>query len=338
MQKAKTINTGEKKSEFNGKCQLYNEDLQKAREEISKAVVGQDHVVNSLFRALIASGNVLLEGVPGIAKTLLVKTLASVTGCSFKRIQFTADLLPTDITGITAYDEKKGFYVVKGPIFSNFVLADEINRAPPKAQSALLECMQEKQATIGKETYNIDRPFFVLATQNPIESLGTYPLPEAQVDRFLFKLNIMYPDINQEKEILEKNMTLEGLEKPEMKIILTKEKLLAMQSDVHKIFMDDKVRQYLVSLVDATRFPKNYHLKMGKYIEWGCSPRASIGLFIAAKAEALMNNRNYVTPNDVKTIAHDVLRHRILLNYEGQSEGINSDSVIDEILEKVPIP
>lgn len=326
------------KQELAKRMESYQKKIQEVKDEIGKSVVGQLDVVNAMFRALIANGHVLLEGVPGIAKTLLVRTISTVTSCTFSRIQFTPDLLPTDIIGITAFEKDKGFYVVKGPIFGNFILADEINRAPPKVQSALLQCMQERQATIGKETFELFPPFFVLATQNPIESLGTYPLPDAQLDRFLFKINVGYPSLEDEQQILGSNISTRKFESINLRPILSQQHLISMQQDVHNIYLDKKIEKYIVRIVDATRNPDKYKLKYGKYIEWGSSPRASIGLFIAAKAEAMVSNKLFVTPHDVKTIAPDVLRHRIVLNYEGQAEGLSTDTIIEEILNKVPVP
>ncbi|MBU0980298.1 MAG: MoxR family ATPase [Nanoarchaeota archaeon] len=321
-----------KKIEADGKV------IENIKREVAKAVVGQDAVIDSLITAIIANGNVLLEGVPGIAKTLIVRTFSKVMGCSFSRIQFTPDLLPTDITGITAYDEKKGFYVVKGPIFANFILADEINRAPPKVQSVLLESMQEKQVTIGKETFVLKPPFFILATQNPIESLGTYPLPEAQVDRFLFKLFIDYPSEESEQLILNQNISIHEFGHFKLNPIVNGRKILELQQHAKGIFVDPKIEKYIVNIVTATRKSDKFGIKLGKYIEWGSSPRASIGLYIAAKARALQEGKHFATPHNVKQVAVDVLRHRVLLNYEGQSENITPDMVIKEILDKVPIP
>ncbi len=316
----------------------YKKLIESIKQEVSKIVVGQEVVVDGLLRAIISNGHVLLEGVPGIAKTLMVRTLSKVTKCSFNRIQFTPDLLPTDIIGITAYEEKKGFFTVKGPIFNNFILADEINRAPPKVQSALLEGMQEKQVTIGKETFPLPTPFFVLATQNPIESLGTYPLPEAQVDRFLFKLNIGYPTMAEEQDILKKNITLRRFDEYKLNPVIKPEDIIQLQKDVSDIYLDNKIEKYIIRLVDCTRRADEYKIKLGKYIEFGASPRASIGLFIASKADALLRGDLFVTPHHVKRVAPDILRHRIILNYEGQAEGIKTEQVIDEILSKVPIP
>ncbi len=313
------------------------EKMDAVKKEIAKIVVGQKKVVNYFLEALLANGHVLVEGVPGLAKTLIVRTLSVVTGCIFSRIQFTPDLLPTDIIGITMYEEGKGFYSVKGPIFANFVLADEINRAPPKVQSALLESMQESQVTIGKETFKLPKPFFVMATQNPIENLGTYVLPEAQVDRFIFKIRILYPSSEDELEILHKNMTTHDFSDFKLIPLLNQSEISKMQEVVKKIYLDKKIEKYIVSIVDATRNPKNFGIELGKYIAFGGSPRSSIALFISSKAHAALNGRTYVTPEDVKSVAYNVLRHRILLNYEGQAEEIETEKIIDEVLKKVPV-
>ncbi|MBR9676416.1 MoxR family ATPase [Candidatus Woesearchaeota archaeon] len=287
--------------------------------------------------AMVCNGHVLVEGVPGIGKTLLVRALSKIMHLDYSRIQFTPDLLPTDIIGITAYDETKGFYVVKGPIFTNFILADEINRAPPKVQSALLEAMQEYQTTIGKETFKLPVPFFVMATQNPLESLGTYTLPEAQIDRFLFKLKMTYPTISEEAQILEKNMTIFKFEDFKLTPVLNAELINKLQELVKKIYLDKKVEEYIVRIIDCTRNPLKYSVNLGKYIQYGSSPRATIALYIASKANALLNGRTYVTPHDIKEIAHITLRHRIILNYEGLAEEIDIDTIIDEVLAQVPI-
>ncbi|MBI2508076.1 MoxR family ATPase [Candidatus Woesearchaeota archaeon] len=313
-------------------------DLDIIRGEISRTVVGQSDVVNSLLRAILAKGHVLLEGVPGIAKTLIMRSLAHVTTSDYKRVQFTADLLPTDITGITAYDKNKGFYVVKGPVFTNFLLADEINRAPAKVQSSLLEAMQEKQVTIGTKTFNIEEPFFVLATQNPIESVAIFPLPEAQMDRFLFKLYINYPKIEDEQGILQKNITINAFSDFKIRSVISSKEIIKMQNLVKSIYLSPEIEKYIVRIVDATRFPDKYKLKNAKYIAWGGSPRASIGLYISSKADALLEGKNYVTPKNVKNVVHDVLRHRIILNYEGQAENIKTDDIVSEVLLKVPTP
>lgn len=313
-------------------------EIAKLKNEIAKVVVGQEKVIDGLLRCLLSNGHVLIEGVPGIAKTLIVRTLAMASGCEFSRIQFTVDLLPTDIIGITGYSEKHGLHVIKGPIFANFIMADEINRAPPKTQSALLEAMQEKQSTIGTQTFKLSPPFFVMATQNPIESSGTYPLPEAQLDRFLFKLFINYPTTDDEQLILKQNMTLKDFADYKIKPVISARKLIKMQEFVKSIHISKDVEKYIVRIVDATRNPVGYNLKLGKYIEYGVSPRASIGLYIASKADALLNGHAFVTPQNVKNVAHDVFRHRILINYEGQADEIKTDQIITEILSKVKVP
>jgi MoxR-like ATPase len=317
--------------------QSYQIKINEVKKEISKVVVGQEEIIDALFESIICNGHCLVEGVPGIAKTVLVRTLSQITSCQFARVQFTPDLLPSDIVGITAYEEQKGFYTLKGPVFNNFILADEINRAPPKVQSAMLEAMQEKQVTIGKVTYPLPVPFFVMATQNPLETLGTYPLPEAQVDRFLYKLLMGYPGMEDEIKILHQNINLYRFEDFELKSVLTPADILRMQEDVKKIYLDRKIEKYIVKITDATRNPENYKIISGKYIEYGGSPRANINMFIAAKAHAFLKGRTFVTPNDVKEIAHNVLRHRIILSYEGQAEEIKTDRIIDEILSKVPV-
>ncbi|MEK6907075.1 MAG: MoxR family ATPase [Nanoarchaeota archaeon] len=317
----------------------YQKILQLIRDESSNIIVGQDEVINGLLRALLCDGHVLLEGIPGIAKTLIIRTLAKVTGCHYSRIQFTADLLPTDLVGLTTYiKEKDEFRVNKGPVFANYVIADEINRSPPKTQSALLEAMQERQVTIGNKTYPLPDPFFVMATQNPIESSGVYPLPEAQIDRFLFKIKIVYPKLHEENEILTKNITLKRFDEVKLSSVTNPREIIAMQEFIKKIYLSKEVENYIIKLVDATRNPNKYKINSGQYIEWGCSPRASIGLYIASKAEALIKGSNYVTPAHVKAVAHDVMRHRILLNYEGQAENIKTDDIVTEVLSKVPIP
>ena len=324
--------------EFSKRLLQYKQYFKKIRLEIGKIVIGQDEIVDSLLRAIISNGHVLVEGVPGIGKTLLINTLANITGCQFSRIQFTPDLLPSDIIGITSYQREEGFFTIKGPIFSNFVLADEINRAPPKVQSALLEAMQEKQATIGKETFEITPPFFVMATQNPVEQQGTYPLPEAQIDRFLFKIIMRYPNMEDEKKILTTNVTIRKFKDYQLDKVISPEEIIQMQKDVQRVYMDEKIENYIVKLVDATRNSQKYGIKIGSYIEFGASPRASIGLYIGAKSVAFMNGKSFVTPHDIKVIAKDVMRHRVIINYEGQAEGITTDKIIDEILAKVPVP
>ena len=314
----------------------YSTSLQKLSNEIKTVIVGQEHIVEKLLISLLSQGHVLLEGVPGLAKTLLIKTLSDCIDSKFVRLQFTPDLLPADILGTKIYDHNStSFKTIKGPIFSNFILADEINRAPPKVQSALLEAMQEQQVSIQGETYQLEKPFFVMATQNPVESEGTYKLPEAQVDRFMFKILISYPNIKQEAEII-KRFT-EGVSHKTTRI-LSNEQLLEMQNFVPKIYADEKIRNYITQIVDATRSPKKYDLALSELIEYGASPRASIWLTISAKANALFQGRGYVTPKDVQDIVYDVLRHRIILTYEAEAENVTTDDIIQKILEKITVP
>ena len=312
----------------------YSKTIFEMKKEIAKVISGQEKIVDSLIMALLCDGHVLLEGVPGIAKTLVVKTLAIVSGCSVKRIQFTVDLLPTDITGITTYTPGKGFEIVKGPIFANFIIADEINRSPSKTQSALIEAMQETQVTIGKETFKLPLPFFVMATQNPLEQSGVYTLPEAQIDRFLFKVIMGYPEYNEEGRIMVENITLKKFEDFGIEAVTSTEEIVKMQKLAKKVYLDEKIKKYILDIVKKTRI-KDF--KDGQYIEWGCSPRASIALYIASKARALMLGRNYVLPSDVRDVAHEVLRHRIILTYRARAEGVDSDKIIDEILEIVGV-
>ncbi len=306
----------------------------KIKKEVSKVIVGQDEIINGLIMGLICNSHVLVEGVPGIAKTLAIRALASVIGCSVKRIQFTVDMLPTDIIGITNYTSEKGFEIIKGPIFANLVIADEINRAPPKTQSALMEGMQEKQVTIGRKVFPLPLPFFVMATENPIENAGVYPLPEAQVDRFLFKLIMGYPESEEEKKVMESNITIMKFEEFDLKPVISPKEILKMQEIVKKVYLDDNVKNYILSIVRKTRekdFPN------AEYISYGSSPRASIGLFIASKARALMQGRNYVLPEDVKRVVYDVLRHRLILSYKANIQKISPDDIIKEILELVKV-
>ncbi|RMF54440.1 MoxR family ATPase [Candidatus Woesearchaeota archaeon] len=321
---------------LNSKAEKYAKELDKLQAEVSKVIVGQEDSIKKLLIALISNGHILLEGVPGLAKTLMIKTLADSISAGFVRIQFTPDLLPADITGTKIYDHKTtSFKTLKGPIFTNFVLADEINRAPPKVQSALLEAMQEKQVSIQGDTHELAKPFFVLATQNPIESEGTYKLPEAQVDRFMFKLLIGYPEKDEEIEIM--NRFTEGASVKASKMINTS-KIVEMQEFNQKIYADQKIKEYVAEIVDATRHPEKYGLDINGHIEYGASPRASLWLVLAAKAHAMMNGRGYVKPEDVKAIAYDVLRHRIILTYEAEAEQKTSDEIIAKILEKIKVP
>jgi len=326
----------------------YNKYLTKLERELQKVVIGQDNAVRVVIMALMCNGHVLLEGKPGLAKTLLVKVLAELNSCQFSRIQFTPDLLPTDIIGMTTLastfsaivggHSSKGPEIIKGPVFANFILADEINRASPKVQSALLESMQEKQVTIGKKTYKLDEPFLVFATQNPIEESGTYELPAAQTDRFLFKSKVGYPDLNSEEIILDTNVTTNKFSDLKIKPIIDGKKIVEIQELVKQVEVSPTIKRYIVKIVDATRNPKNYNITSGKYILYGASPRASIGLYIAGKANAFLNNKSFVLPQYIKNVAYNILRHRIRVNYEGIANKITSEDIIKEILEKVPLP
>ncbi len=313
----------------------FSRTINQIKKEVAKAIVGQEVVIDSLIGAILCDGHVLLEGVPGIAKTLAIKSIAQASGCQSKRIQFTVDLLPTDILGLTTYTPEKGFEIVKGPIFSNFIIADEINRSPPKTQSALIEAMQEKQVTIGRETFKLPLPFFVMATENPLETGGVYTLPEAQIDRFLFKVNMGYPNMEEEEQIMSQNATLKKFDSFNVEPISTPEKIVEMQSLTKRIYLSKKIRKYILRIIELTRTKELEH---GEYVEWGSSPRATIGLFIASKARALIKGRNFVVPGDVKGGAYEVLRHRIILSYKARVERINSDKIIDEILRKVKVP
>lgn len=305
--------------------------------EMNKVIVGQKQLVESLLIGLLSDGHVLLEGLPGLAKTLAINTLAKTVDAGFSRIQFTPDLLPADVIGTMIYSQKKEeFNVKKGPIFNNFVLADEINRAPAKVQSALLEAMQEKQVTIGDETFHLEKPFLVLATQNPIEQEGTYPLPEAQVDRFMLKTVIDYPKKDEERLIVRQNIAKEF---PEPNTILKTEDILKARDIVKEVYMDEKIEKYIVDIVFATRYPQDYGLEnLKEMISFGGSPRASINLSKAAKAYAFIKRRGYVIPEDVRAVCHDVLRHRIGLTYQAEAENLTSDDIINEILNTVEVP
>ena len=304
---------------------------------MDQIIVGQKHLVESLLIGLLSDGHVLLEGVPGLAKTLAIKTLASLIDAKYSRIQFTPDLLPADVVGTMVYSQKdESFQVKKGPIFANFVLAGEINRAPAKVQSALLEAMQERQVTIGKETFLLPEPFLVLATQNPIEQEGTYPLPEAQVDRFMLKVIIDYPKQEEEKLIIRQNI---NGEKFNVKPILKAEEIIEARKVVRQVYLDEKIERYIVDIVFATRYPEKYDLKELKdMIGFGGSPRASINLALAARTYAFIKRRGYVIPEDVRAVAHDVLRHRIGLTYEAEASNVTSDEIVSKILNKVEVP
>ena len=304
---------------------------------MDQVIVGQRHLVESLLIGLLSDGHVLLEGVPGLAKTLAIKTLAQLIDAKFSRIQFTPDLLPADVTGTMIYSQKdEKFMVEQGPVFANFVLADEINRAPAKVQSALLEAMQEREVTIGKQTFHLPSPFLVLATQNPIEQEGTYPLPEAQVDRFMLKVVISYPKLEEEKRIIRQNI---GGERTAVRAVLSTKEIMEAREVVRQVYLDEKIEQYIADMVFATRFPENYGLKEIKdFIEFGGSPRASINLALAARAYAFIKRRGYVIPEDVRAVAHDVLRHRIGLTYEAEANNVSADEIVSKILNKVEVP
>ena len=304
---------------------------------MDQIIVGQKHLVESLLIGLLSDGHVLLEGVPGLAKTLAIKILASLIDAKYSRIQFTPDLLPADVIGTMVYSQKdESFQVKKGPVFANFVLADEINRAPAKVQSALLEAMQERQVTIGKDTFKLPEPFLVLATQNPIEQEGTYPLPEAQVDRFMLKVVIDYPKLEEEKLIIRQN--IHG-ERPVIKPILKADEILEARKVVRQVYLDEKIEKYIVDIVFATRYPEKYDLKELKdMIGFGGSPRASINLALAARSYAFIKRRGYVIPEDVRAVAHDVLRHRIGLTYEAEASNVSADEIVSKILNKVEVP
>ena len=311
----------------------------KIREEVGKVIVGQEKLIDRLILALVTDGHILLEGVPGLAKTLSVNTLAKALGLDFKRISFTPDLLPADVVGTLVYSPKTGeFTPKKGPVFTNLLLADEINRAPAKVQSALLESMQERQVTIGDETYRLPQPFLVLATQNPIEQEGTYPLPEAQVDRFMFKCLVETPSKSDERRIMER--FAQGAKAPEANTVATPDAIAALRDTLKEVYCDEKVGDYILDIVFATREPDKVKglEALKEQIQVGASPRATLALNKAARANALVHGRAYATPQDVKEIVHDVLRHRILLTYEAEAENINSDNVIDKILSVIPVP
>ncbi len=311
--------------------------VEKIREEIGRVIVGQTYLVDRLLLGILANGHILIEGVPGLAKSLSVRVLARAINTSYQRIQFTPDLLPADLLGTLVYNPKTGeFTTNKGPIFANVILADEINRAPAKVQSALLEAMQERQVTIGKESFALPEPFMVLATQNPIEQEGTYPLPEAQVDRFMLKLVLDYPDKKEEKLIMDR-MAVTDYELP-ARAVIEPEEILRAREVVDRIYVDEKVKDYILDLVFATREPDQYNLEIGDYIQYGASPRATIYLTVAARAYAFLKGRGYVTPQDVKTVGKDVLRHRVIVNYEAEAEDLTSEDLIGKIFDQIEVP
>lgn len=307
------------------------------RQEIGRVIIGQRYLIDRLIVGLLANGHILLEGVPGLAKTLSIRTLAQAIESHFQRIQFTPDLLPADIVGTLMYNPQTGeFNTKKGPIFANIILADEINRAPAKVQSALLECMQERQVTLGEQTFPLPKPFLVLATENPIDQEGTYPLPEAQVDRFMLKLKIGYPTKEEERKILdEMASTAPNLE---VNTVIKPDEILKARAVVDSLYIDDKVKDYIVEVVFATRKPSEYGLNLDHFIQFGASPRATIALTLAAKAWAFLQGRGYVTPQDIKTIGTDVLRHRVIVSYEAEAEDLKSEDIIDQIFDTVPVP
>ena len=305
--------------------------------EVAKVIVGQDYLVDRLIIGLLANGHVLIEGVPGLAKTLTVHTLASAMKTSFQRIQFTPDLLPADLVGTLIYNPKESsFFTKKGPVFSQVILADEINRAPAKVQSALLEAMQEHQVTIGDETFHLPEPFLVMATENPIEQEGTYPLPEAQVDRFMFKLKVDYPSRDEERRILDR-MAHTSTE-IEVHPVIDPKMILNARKTVDEIYVDEKIKEYILDIVFATRDPAKYNLDLSDYLRYGASPRATLALTLGARAHAFLQGRGYVTPQDVKSIALDVLRHRIIVSYEAEAEELTSEDLIEKILSEIPVP
>lgn len=323
--------------ELNQKIQKESVFIEDLKSEIHKIVVGQDYVIERILIGLLGNGHILLEGVPGLAKTLIIKTISECIDAKFQRIQFTPDLLPADIIGTLIFNpQTTSFVVKKGPIFANIILADEINRSPAKTQSALLEAMQERQVTIGDTTYKLEEPFLVLATQNPIEQEGTYPLPEAQIDRFMLKVMISYPQKDEEKNIIN---LVAGKELPKPKVVVTPKEILNARKVVSEIYIDDKLKDYILNIIFATRNPQEYNLKeLKSLITYGVSPRASIYMVVASKALAFLNHRGYVIPDDIKSVAYDVLRHRIILSYEAEAEDITSDNVISQILNVIEVP
>lgn len=324
--------------QLNDKIQYQSAFIDRLRDETARVIIGQHHMLDRLLMGLLSNGHVLLEGVPGLAKTLAIKSLAQAVHAKFSRIQFTPDLLPADLIGTMIYNQQKNEFIVRrGPIFANFILADEINRAPAKVQSALLEAMQERQVTIGDSTYKLDEPFLVLATQNPLEQEGTYPLPEAQQDRFIMKVIVDYPSKLEEQIIIRQNV--QGLKSPEVSQVVSMQEITQAKDLTRQIYMDEKVENYILDIVFATRFPEKYKLeKLKPLIAYGGSPRASINLALAAKAHAFLNKRGFVIPEDVRSISKDVLRHRIGLTYEAEAENINVENIIDDVLRVIQVP
>jgi len=332
------LQTAEDIRQINEKIQYSGTFIDRLRDEIGRVIVGQQYMVDRLLIGLLSNGHVLLEGVPGLAKTLTIKSLAQAIHAKFSRIQFTPDLLPADLIGTMIYNQQKNeFMVRKGPIFANFILADEINRAPAKVQSALLEAMQERQVTIGDQTYKLEEPFLVLATQNPLEQEGTYPLPEAQVDRFIMKVIVDYPTKQEEQLIIRQNT--QGIKSPPIEQVVSMQEIIQARDLTRQIYMDEKVENYILDIVFATRTPDKYQLsKLKPLISYGGSPRASINLALAAKSNAFLNKRGYVIPEDVRTISRDVLRHRIGLTYEAEAENVSVENIIEDLLKVIPVP
>lgn len=332
------MQTGEEINMLNKKIEQAAEFTDTLKQELSKVLVGQHYMVSRLLIGLLSNGHVLLEGVPGLAKTLTIKSMAQAISAKFSRIQFTPDLLPADVIGTMIYNQSRNeFFVRKGPVFANFILADEINRAPAKVQSALLECMQERQVTIGENTYPLEEPFLVLATQNPLEQEGTYPLPEAQVDRFMLKIIVKYPQKDEEKKIIQQFVN--GQEAPIIQPVISTQQILESRNLVKQIYMDEKIEDYIVDIVFATRQPGKYGLRsLENLIQYGGSPRASVFLAMAAKANAFLKKRGFVIPDDIKETAADILRHRIGMTYEAEAENISTDRVIEDILKTVQVP
>ncbi|MDP4261079.1 MAG: MoxR family ATPase [Bacteroidota bacterium] len=332
------LKTAEDIRQLNDRISHAGQFIDKLREEVAHVIVGQIHMLDRLLIGLLSNGHVLLEGVPGLAKTLTIKSLSQAIHAKFSRIQFTPDLLPADVIGTMIYNQQKNEFVVrKGPIFANFILADEINRAPAKVQSALLEAMQERQVTIGDTTYKLDEPFLVLATQNPLEQEGTYPLPEAQVDRFIMKVVVGYPKMHEEQMIIRQNV--QGMNFGQVRQVVSVQEVANARELVRQIYMDEKIEQYILDIVFATRNPEKYKLeKLKPLISYGASPRGSINLALAAKSQAFLNKRGFVIPEDVRSICNDVLRHRIGLTYEAEAESINVEGVIEEVLKQINVP
>ncbi|HEY0678794.1 MAG TPA: MoxR family ATPase [Chitinophagaceae bacterium] len=332
------VYTAEDIRQLNERIQSQSHFMERLRDEVGRVIIGQYYMLDRLLIGLLSNGHVLLEGVPGLAKTLTIKSLSQAVHAKFSRIQFTPDLLPADVIGTMIYNQQRNeFMVRKGPIFANFILADEINRAPAKVQSALLEAMQERQVTIGEQTYKLDEPFLVLATQNPLEQEGTYPLPEAQVDRFIMKVIVDYPTKQEEQLIIRQNV--QGLQSPVVQQVVSIQEILQARDLCRQVYMDEKIEQYILDIVFATRTPEKYRLeKLKPLISYGGSPRASINLALAAKAHAFLNKRGYVIPEDVRSISKDVLRHRIGLTYEAEAENVDVEHVIDDVLKAIQVP